>query len=144
MEKTIAGTKSVHNHPGRFGPAGAGNIYYNQLFLMEMFRRYAGFFSSQALHNLPVALHVSGYDSFSSLMEERRLEADAGLWLLPSPAEHLRRTQGETDGRMKEEGKAWAPIVKAVGADAGSRKESTLKKPSQDRKQASFLYGIYN
>lgn len=35
-------------------------------------------------------------------------------------------TQGETDGRMKEEGKAWAPIVKAVGADAGSRKESTL------------------
>ena len=87
---------------------------------------------------------VSGGESFSSLMDERRLEADAGLWLLPSPAENLRRTQGETDGRMKEEGKAWAPIVKAVGADAGSRKESTLKKPSQDRKQASFLYGIYN
>ena len=46
-------------------------------------------------------------------MEERRLEADAGLWLWPSPAEHLRRTQGETDGRMKDEGKAWAPMIGA-------------------------------
>ena len=47
-------------------------------------------------------------------MEERRLEADAGLWLLPSPAEHLRRTQGDTDGRMnEEEGKAWGPTLGA-------------------------------
>lgn len=53
-------------------------------------------------------------------------------------------TQGETDGRMNEEGKAWAPIVKAVGANAGSRKESTLMNPSQDRKQALSLHGIYN
>ena len=46
-------------------------------------------------------------------MEERRLEADAGLLLLPSPTEHLRRTQGETDGRMKEEGKPWGPTLEA-------------------------------
>ena len=56
---------------------------------------------------------VSGGDSFSSLMEERRLEADAGLLLLPSPTEHLRRTQGETDGRIKEEGKPWGPTLEA-------------------------------
>ena len=61
---------------------------------------------------------VSGGESFSSLMEERRLEADAGLWLWPSPAEHLRRTQGETDGRMNEED------GKAVGADDGSRRKA--------------------
>lgn len=60
-------------------------------------------------------------------MEERRLEADAGLWLWPSPAEHLRRTQGETDGRMNEEaGKAVVTDWKMLGANAGSRKESTL------------------
>ena len=81
---------------------------------------------------------VSGGEKFSSLMEERRLEADAGLWLWPSPAECIRMTQGETDGRMNEED------GKAMGADDGSRKESTLMNPSQDRKQALSLQGFSN
>lgn len=53
-------------------------------------------------------------------------------------------TQGETDGRMKEEGKAVGTDLKMLGANAGSRKESTLMNPSQDRKQALSLHGISN
>lgn len=47
-------------------------------------------------------------------------------------------TQGGTDGRMNEED------GKAMGADDGSRKESTLMNHSQDRKQALSLYGFSN